>query len=84
MNKNPFPAKSKIKDWSAVQFITVCTLTVDESILQDDVMEYLVPALVEAGVVVLGDKCHATRVGNHLIICKASSYIDLGTEDKGN
>lgn len=84
MNKNPYPPESKIKDWSAVHFQTVCILNVDESVTQDEVMEFIVPALGQIGLLELGDKCHATRVGDTLIISKHTSYLDLGTDDKTN
>ena len=84
MNKNPFPPKSKIKDWNAIQFKTVCTLTVDESIMRDDIMEFLVPALGDIGLIKLGDKCEVTKVGDTWVVSKSCSYMDLGIEGKGN
>jgi uncharacterized protein involved in tellurium resistance len=84
MKRNPFAPESKIKEWNAIHFQTVCTLTVDEGIIQDEVMEFLVPALGQIGLLKEGDKCHATRVGNTLIVSRHSNYIDLDHDDKCN
>jgi hypothetical protein len=84
MRSHSFTPENMYKPWDATRLEMVCMLVVGEDITQDDVMEFIVPALAYAGLIEEGDTCSAVRVGNTLLINKHSSYIDLDTKDKTN
>jgi hypothetical protein len=81
--KKPLVNESMYVGWDGKHYETVCVLIDQDGISNDDILEEMVPALCEVGLIVSGDTCSVTRTGNTIIIGKTSNrYIELDTEGK--
>ena len=77
MKKNFFTSESNYLDWDSTHYETVCMLIVDDNVSTDEVVESMLWALCQVGMLEVGDNFNFAKTGNTIIIGKAHNYIEL-------
>ena len=75
--KKPFTAENMYLGWDEPIYETVCMLIIDEGISDKDIMDDVMPALCNVGLILPGDDYKVARAGNTILIGKSRGYIDM-------
>ena len=85
MKGNPFNFDNSFARWDSIHYETVCMVIVGRGIVDaDEIVEGMLYALCQAGLLVAGDSFRFSRAGDTIVIGKACANISIDYEDTIN
>ncbi len=84
MKINPFSIENSIEEWNSTHYETICMVIVEGIVSTDKIVENMLWALCQTGLLNDGDGFNFSRTGNTIIIGKARNYISIDSGDAVN
>ena len=75
--RSSFTVADLFAEWGKPKFEIVVTIEDKEGRSEQEILEGIMPALVDAGFFQFGDRYDFKRLGNTVVIGKASNYSDI-------
>lgn len=80
----PFNIEDSIEEWDATHYETICMVIVEGTVSTDKIVQSMLWALCQTGLLGDGDGFNFSRTGNTIIIGKARNYISIDSSDAVN
>ena len=84
MKSNPFNLDKSYADWDSIHYETVCIVIAKRSVDADEVVEGMIFAICQAGILKDGDSFRFSKAGDMIVIGKACANIQINYEDTIN